>query len=59
MLKEKESKDLWIEDLEEFKANFLQMETKRLSELVQNQKKDGMHEAFTVDHYFKSQVRSE
>lgn len=59
VLKEKESKDLWIEDLEEFKANFLQMETKRLSELVQNQKKDGMHEAFTVDHYFKSQVRSE
>ena len=59
VLKEKESKDLWIEDLEEFKTNFLQMETKRLSELVQNQKKDSMHEAFTVDHYFKSQVRSE
>ena len=57
-LSRKESKDLWIEDLEDFKSNFIQMEAKRLSELVQG-KRDHAYEVFTIDHYKQSQVKEE
>ena len=56
VLNSKESKDLWIEDLEEFKSNFIQMEAKRLSELVQG-KRNQAYEVFTIDHYKRSQVK--
>ena len=55
VLKEKKSKDLWIEDLEEFKSVFMELEAKRLSELVQS-KRNQSYEVFTIDHYKRSQV---